>query len=233
MRIRTTLGAVACAVTAAAAVVIVTPSDRAPVASATQTRTTLADVAAACNDGDPTVTGIVEVAGELRDANTTINLEDCIIHLAEGADVTLNNVTVTGGILNLHDRATNTSTNTIKLQRTTFDMAAVLIELNDATDEFRVEKLNATVVAGFSVRVAESEAGANDGGFVRMVGSSVLATGTDAPVTVAASEHSGTVELVNTSLDTLGLLTVVAGDCSGRMGGDQIDCSPDALADGL
>ena len=49
----------------------------------------------------------------------------------------------------------------------------------------------------------------------------------------AASEHSGTVQLVNTSLDTLGLLTVAAGDCSGRMGGQSIDCSTDALADDL
>lgn len=39
--------------------------------------------------------------------------------------------------------------------------------------------------------------------------------------------------LVTTSLDTLGLLTVAAGDCSGRMGGQSIDCSTDALADDL
>jgi hypothetical protein len=51
--------------------------------------------------------------------------------------------------------------------------------------------------------------------------------------TCAASEHSGTVQLVNTSLDTLGLLTVAAGDCPGRMGGQSIDCSTDTLAGDL
>lgn len=93
--------------------------------------------------------------------------------------------------------------------------------------------LGATVVRGFSIAVAETEAGANDGGSVRMVNSSVLALDEGAPVTVRASEHSGTVDLVNTSLDTRGLLTVVAGQCSGRVGGEVLDCSTDALADAL
>jgi hypothetical protein len=119
------------------------------------------------------------------------------------------------------------------LQRTTFDVEALLIELNDADDEFSTERLDATVVRGFSTAVAETEAGANDGGSVRMVNSSVLALDEDAPVTVRASEHSGTVDLVNTSLDTRGLLTVVAGQCSGRVGGEVLDCSTEALADAL
>lgn len=234
MRYRTPLLGLVCAVAVAAAVVVSTSDDSSgAVANASAQATSLADVAAACNDGDPSAPGVIEVAGELRDANKTVELDDCIIRLIEGADVTLSNVTISGGILNLHDRDTPTSSNRVKLQRTTFNMHAVLIELNDADDEFQTEELDATVDAGFSVRVAETEAGANDGGFVRMIGSSVLATSADAPVTVAASEHSGTVQLVNTSLDTRGLLTVAAGDCSGRMGGQSLDCSTDALADAL
>jgi hypothetical protein len=233
MRYRTPLVGLVCAVAVATAVALNSSDDPSLASANPGTRTSLADVAAACNDGDPSVPGVIEVAGELRDSNTTVELDDCIIRLVDGADVTLNNVTVSGGILNVHDRDTPTSSNRIKLQRTTFDMTAVLVELNDADDEFRAEQLDATVAVGFSVKVAETEGGANDGGSIRMVGSSVLATEPGAPLTVAASEHSGTVELVNTSLDTLGLLTVVAGDCSGRMGGEAIDCSPDALADDL
>lgn len=234
MRYRTPLVGLVCAVAVAAVLTLNTSDGPSPAsANARPQVTSLADVAAACNDGDPSVPGVIEVAGELRDANTTAELDDCIIRLVDGADVTLNNVTIAGGILNLHDRDTPTSTNRIKLQRTTLDMEAVLIELNDADDEFQTEKLAATVAVGFSVKVAETNDGANDGGFIRMVGSTVLATDVGAPVTVAASEHSGTVELVNTSLDTLGLLTVAAGDCSGRIHAQNIDCSTDALADAL
>ena len=234
MRYRTPLVGLVCAVAVAAAVALSTSDDPSTAsANARPQVTSLADVAAACNDGHPSVPGVIEVAGELRDANTTAELEDCIIRLVVGADVTLNNVTISGGILNLHDRDTPTSSNRIKLQRTTLNMEAVLVELNAADDEFQTENLDATVAVGFSVRVAETEAGANDGGFIRMVGSSLLATGDGAPVTVAASDHSGTVQLVNTSLDTLGLLTVAADDCSGRMGGQSLDCSTDALADAL
>jgi hypothetical protein len=59
--------------------------------------TTLADVAAICNGSDPTTPGIVEVPVELRDSNTNVELGNCIIRLVDGADVTLNNVTITGG----------------------------------------------------------------------------------------------------------------------------------------
>ncbi|MDZ7676984.1 MAG: hypothetical protein U5K29_00340 [Acidimicrobiales bacterium] len=169
------------------------------------------------------------MTGELRDSNTTVNLEDCVVHLGSGADVTLNNVTVTGGILNLHDRDTDRARNVVRLQRVTFDSRAVLIELNDADDEFRAERLEATVAEGWSLQVAETDDDANEGGSVRLVSSTVLATGTDAPVTVTASEHSGTVELVNTTLDTRGLLLVTAADCSARIRGNALDCSTDAL----
>lgn len=194
---------------------------------------TLADVATACADHDPDLPGVIEVSGELRDANTTVDVGDCVIRLLAGADVTLNNVTLTGGIVNIHDRDTDGGDNRIKLQRTTIEMRGLLVELNDAADRFESESLDVTVDAGFSLRIAETDDGANDGGFVRMVKSTVLATGVDAPVTVAASEHTGTVELVNTTLDTQGQLIVNAGSCSGRIRGEAIDCSTEAVADSV
>lgn len=60
---------------------------------------TLADVATACSrptDGGP---GIAVIDRELRDANTKQVLPDCVLHLEQGADVWLNNVRITGGVL--------------------------------------------------------------------------------------------------------------------------------------
>ena len=42
--------------------------------------TTLSDVATACAEGDP---GVAIVTDELRDANTTVELPDCVIHLEQ------------------------------------------------------------------------------------------------------------------------------------------------------
>ena len=46
---------------------------------------------------------------------------------------------------------------------------------------------------------------------------------------MTASEHSGTVEVVGTELDTRGPLLVSAADCEAKLKGDKLDCSTAAL----
>jgi hypothetical protein len=185
----------------------------------------LADVAVLCAEPQQSGPGVAIVTTELRDANRTIELPDCVVHLEQGADVTLNNVTITGGVINIHDRDTDPSTNRMKLQRVTVDNAALLVELNDADDSFEAEATSITTQHGIGLRVAGTHDGANDGGSISMVGSALLATDLDATIHVLASEHSGTVRLHNTTVDTRGPLTVLAATCSAQLGGDRLDCS--------
>jgi hypothetical protein len=190
----------------------------------------LADVALLCAAPQQSGPGIAIIATELRDANRTVDLPDCVIHLEQGADVALNNVTITGGIINLHDRATEPSTNQIKLQRVTVDNAALLIELNDTNDSVETEATSITTQHGIAVQVAGTHDGANDGGSISLVSSSLLATDLDATINVLASEHSGTIRLVDTTVDTRGPLTVLAATCSAQLHGEQLDCSTAAVS---
>jgi hypothetical protein len=185
----------------------------------------LADVAASCLAPQQSGPGVAIVTTELRDSNRTIELPDCVVHLEAGADVTLNNVTITGGVINIHDRDTDPSTNRMKLQRVAVDNAALLVELNDVDDSFEAEATSITTRRGIGVRVAGTHDGANDGGSITMVESSLLATDLDATIHVLASEHSGTIRLHNTTVDTRGPLTVLAATCSARLHEELLDCS--------
>ncbi|CAN5578016.1 hypothetical protein BH20ACT2_BH20ACT2_19110 [soil metagenome] len=202
-------------------------SDDTAVAAGAGTRVDLAQVAEQCVSPGGGQPGIAVVSTELRDANTTVDLPGCIIHLEAGADVHLNNVTITGGLLNIHDRDTDPSSNNVRLQKVTVDSAGLLIELNDADDTFQAEASDLTTTGGIHIRVADPDA--NAGGDIRLVASKLLATDTDAPVVVAASEHSGVIRLVNTSVDTRGPLTILAADCEARLAGEKLDCSTEAL----
>ncbi|HEX8581366.1 MAG TPA: hypothetical protein VF640_03515 [Acidimicrobiales bacterium] len=193
----------------------------------------LVDVAASCARPTAAGPGIAIVTTELRDANRTVSLPDCVVHLEQGADVTLNNVTITGGILNIHDRATDASSNRLRLQRVSVDNDALLVELNDADDTFDAEATSIRTRRGIGVRVAGTRDGANEGGTISMVTSSLLATDADATVHVLASEHSGVVRLVDTSIDTRGPLTVLAGTCTARLRGRTLACSTEAVAEEL
>lgn len=141
----------------------------------------------------------------------------------------LNNVTITGGIINLHDRDTDPETNRIKLQRVTIASDALLIELNDVDDEVSMEATDIATAQGIGVRVAGTHEGATDGGSIRIVGSSLEATDLDSTIHVPASEHSGSIRLVGTTIDTPDLLTVLAADCEAVLDGDKLDCSTETV----
>lgn len=203
-------------------------------AASTGTRTTLAQVAEQCAapyNGEEGLPGVAIVNTELRDANTSVELPDCVIHLEQGADVHLNNVTITGGVVNLHDRDTESAQNRVKVQRSTVNTDGWLIELNDADDTLQIEASSITAAQGINLTVVEP--GEVAGGDIRLVGSKLHATNVDASVSVYASEHSGIIRMVNTSADTQGLLTILASDCQAQLGGKTLDCSTAALEAGL
>ena len=62
----------------------------APTVQAATAPQTLADVAEQCAEAGPGLVGVATVDRELRDANVSVELPDCVIHLASGSDVTLN-----------------------------------------------------------------------------------------------------------------------------------------------
>ncbi|GMQ86438.1 MAG: hypothetical protein BMS9Abin07_2017 [Acidimicrobiia bacterium] len=184
--------------------------------------TTLSDVAEACAEGNP---GIAIVIDQLRDANVTVDLPDCVIHLEQGADVQLDNVTITGGIINLYDLGTAPSTNTIVLDNVTIDTVAFLIELSDADDSLDMSATDITTALGIGLQVVGTRDDANEGGDIRLVGSSLLATDLDATIQILASEQSGKIRLVGTTVDTQGFLFVLAADCKAELDGEVLDCS--------
>ncbi|HEX8004178.1 MAG TPA: hypothetical protein VF519_15930 [Mycobacteriales bacterium] len=210
----------------------ITAAAPSPVAATAAATMTLADVAKACRASGSSP-GVAIVDRELRDANTSVTLPDCILHLEKGADVWLNNVRIGGGVLNIHDRETAASANRVELQRVTVNAAALLVELNDPDDSINAEATQVTTARGIGVRVAGTRNGTNTGGTITFVDSTLLATGREAPVHVLASEHSGTITLVETTLDTQGSLTVLAATCEARRGGRKLDCSTAAAEAGL
>lgn len=122
-------------------------------------RWTLAAVAAECQrTATAERPGVVEVATELRDSNATASIGvPCVIHLVDGADVTLNRVNLTTGVLNLHDRGTGPGENVVSIERSNITAragAGILIELNDPDDKLRMEISQISAPAGIAIRVA-------------------------------------------------------------------------------
>jgi hypothetical protein len=189
---------------------------------------TLAQVATMCatSTEEPAT---ARLTTDLIDERTTVDLPDCVIHLENGAKVDLYKVTITGGILNIHDRDTDVAKNTIHLHRTTIDNDALLIEVNDDTDRISTDLSHITTKQGIVLAAAGTDQGANQGGTVFLESSTLQSTDVDAPISLVASEHSGTVKLDDTSVDTQGPLTVTAASCHARFSGDDLDCSTSAL----
>lgn len=109
--------------------------------------------------------------------------------------------------------------NRVELQRVTIESAALLVELNDADDVLDAQATTITTARGIGVRVAGTRNDTNEGGSVTFVGSTLLSTDKEATIHVLASEHSGKVRLVSTTVDTQGPLTVLAHDCEALLGG--------------
>ena len=161
----------------------------------------------------------------------------CVIHLVDGADVTLNNVTLTTKVLNLHDRSTGAAENKVSIQRSniTADVGAgILMELNDPTDLLQMEITHVRAPAGILLRVAGQRGDANRGGSIHLTTSTLISEGAGTSgIQVLASDHSGVIRLVRTALNTPGPLTVLAGDCSAITGANRLNCSTNQVANEL
>ncbi len=209
-------------------------------ASAAGERWDLARVADSCResakDGLP---GVAEIATELRDANARVTIDvPCIIHLVDGADVTLANVQLTTQTLNLHDRDTGSESNKVILARSTVtaigEGAGLLIELNDADDVLETAASRLTAPAGILMHVAGQRDDDSDGGTIRLVRSTLLSEGAGTGgIQVLSSEQSGSIRLVETVLDTPGSLTVLAAECQSVRDRRILDCSAEQVSRGL
>jgi hypothetical protein len=211
-------------------------------ATAVDTRTpwTLAAVAQECartaTAGKP---GVVEIASRLTDANAKVTITvPCIVHLVNGASVSLANVTLTTKALNIHDRATGVAPSVVDIAGSTITAvgndAGVLVELDDAADRINIARTTVTAPAGFLARAADLRGEVSSGGSVTMASSTVTANGpSTGGIQVLASEQGGRVAVTETTLDTTGPLTVLAGTCSATRAGQVLNCSADQVARGL
>lgn len=199
-------------------------------------RWTLAAVAAECQrTATAERPGVVEVATELRDSNATASIGvPCVIHLVDGADVTLNRVNLTTGVLNLHDRGTGPGENVVSIERSNITAragAGILIELNDPDDKLRMEISQISAPAGIAIRVAGQRGEDNSGGSIQLTTSVLTSEGAGTSgIQVLASEHSGVIRLVRSALNTPGPLTVLSADCSSVVGANRLNCSADQVA---
>lgn len=179
--------------------------------------------------------GVVEITTRLQDANVKTRIDvPCIIHLVNGAGVDLANVELTTQTLNLHDRDTGAQRSIVNFAGSTVtavgEGSGILLELNDATDSLNVASTKITAPAGVVVRVAGQRGDENSGGSIRMAQSALLSDGPQTSgIQVLASDHSGTINLVNTTLDTPGALTVLAARCTAVQAGQVLNCSTDQV----
>jgi hypothetical protein len=200
--------------------------------------TTLADVKQACEGSfTPTSPGRAQVESELRDANVELSINaPCLIVLAPAASVTLNNVTLTGQIVNLVDDLSTAGVNRIKLQHVTFEGqpgAGFLVELRDAGDTVEVEHSQLDFPRGIVFRVFGHRGDDNDGGSIRMEQSALGADGEAEGVALLTSEHTGTIRLVQTTIDTPAEVVLVANECRAQLRGESLDCSTASVVENL
>lgn len=200
---------------------------------------TLATLTASCEEsaaeGQP---GRVEVSGDIRDANTQVTISvPCVVDLGSDSDVHLNNVEVESHALNIHDADAEPGDNRVRLQNVmltgTNAESGLLVELNDAEDEIRVEASDLDYAGGLQLLAAGQRGERNRGGRVSVVTSSIVASSPSATVQIASSEHNGRVRVVDTDIDTEGRVLLLAGDCEARRQGKRLNCSTDAIGDGL
>lgn len=208
-------------------------------AKAVDTRTpwTLARVAQECSRtataGKP---GTVEIASRLVDANAKVTIAvPCVVHLVNGATVALSNVTLTTKTLNIHDRATGVAPSFVDVANSTItaigEDAGVLIELNDAADRVSLARTTITAPAGLLLRAADLRGEADSGGTIAMSGSTVTANAASSGgIQILASEKGGRITVSETTLDTSGPLSVLAGSCVAARAGQTLNCSADQVA---
>ncbi len=201
-------------------------------------RTTLADVKQACEATfTPTSPGRAHVEFELRDSNEEISIDaPCLVTLAPAANVHLNNVTLSGQILNLVDDPENAGENRIKLQHVTLEGqpgGGFLIELRDAADSLEVEHSELDFPQGIVFRVYGHRGEENDGGSIRMTNSSLAAAGEAEGVALLTSEHTGSIRLIETTITTPADIVLLAKDCQAQIEGDKLDCSSASIAENL
>jgi hypothetical protein len=199
----------------------------------------LANVKAACeNSFTSTSPGIAEVANGLRDADVTIAIGvPCLVRLAPSASVKLSNVKITSHILNLVDDAHTGGKNEIALENVSLTGGAdagFLVELRDPEDSFYARNSSLDYPLGVVLKVLGHRGDENAGGSIRMERTSLSAATEDGEgVALVASEHSGTIELLQPTISTPSAVLVVAGDCEANVAGNKVDCSTDALAENI
>lgn len=197
----------------------------------------LAELAEACADAvDDTGTAVVDLPGDLRDANVTVELvAPCLIRLAPTSDVTLNQVTIMGEALEVDDVDAEPGMNRIRLQGVTIETTSLVVTLSDADDRLQVERSTISGEQGVVVHVAGVRNDANAGGDIRFVNSEVVAGDpAGAGVTIGASEHDGRFRATNLIIESDSHVLVSAGDCRvARSGSGPVDCSTDALVEDL
>jgi hypothetical protein len=206
-----------------------------PAGSSIMSLQQLADRCASSTDDSGV--GLVDVTGELRDANVTVDIPaPCLVRLGQDADVTLNNVTLTAAALHLDDLEADAGPNRVRVQRSTVNLASLLVSLSDPDDELSLTATTVAAEGGLVVEVAGTRDEENTGGRIQMVNSHLEAADPDgAGVVLTTSEHDGWFRSVNLTIDTPADLVVVAGDCQAQRthDGPPADCSTDALVDDL
>ncbi|HWB71796.1 MAG TPA: hypothetical protein VG452_06220 [Egibacteraceae bacterium] len=161
----------------------------------------------------------------------------CLVELATASAVRLHNVELRTAILNIDDRAADAGGNRIHLQRVNFvggADAGLLISLNDPADTFRSEASSFHYPQGIALEVGGTRQDLNEGGTITLVASELLAEDAGGVgIWLAASEHDGSFEAVETVAESPAGVTVVAGSCRIQRHGQPIDCSTATVADDL
>lgn len=194
----------------------------------------LAGIAERCAaTADSSGAGLVDVPGDLRDANVTVTIETpCLVRLASDSDVTLNNVTLNAAELEIDDIDANAGRNRIRLQNTTVAAQGIIVTLSDPDDSLSVVSSDLTGARGIAVEVAGTRDDDNTGGDIRFVDTQLAAPAEEgAGVAIAASEHDGRFRSVNLTVDSPADVIVTAGDCRVQRSaqGEPLDCSTDRL----
>jgi len=199
----------------------------------------LADVKRGCEQSfSSTAPGIVEVATELSDANVTIAIGvPCLVRLAPSASVRLSNVRITSGTFNIVDDAATSGKNGIMLENVSLKGGAdagFLVELRDSEDSFDARNSSLDYPLGVVLKVLGHRGDENTGGSIRMERTSLSAAAEEGEgVAVVASEHTGTIELLQPTISTAAAILLVAGDCEANIDGNTVDCSIGTVADNL
>lgn len=196
---------------------------------------TLADECAA--SADDSGAGLVDVPGDLRDANVTVTIEvPCLVRLAADADVTLNNVTLHAAELEIDDVDADPGRNRFRLQNTTVDAAGLIVTLSDPDDALSVVSSDLTGTQGIVLEVVGSRDDDNTGGEARFADTQLTAPADGgAGVVVTLSEHDGRFRSINLTVDTPADVLVTAGDCRVQRSPQDapVDCSTDRLVEEL